>query len=748
MRKHVINKVYTGDLNSLEDIKQGELIIDDTFNNELISFKNDRGLFVSVETKTSVDKKINTKQNITDELLQTETKEIVPAINEVLNDINTVQDTLEETKKELSANISSINNIIDSINQDIQQNTNKINDVNTDLSSQISSVNTELTEYINTVNSELTSQISSVNKYVTEVTDELTTNVNNLVESTTESFTEVNKNIEDINIELNEKQDKEDSSLNTEDKTIVGAINELKDDIAVLSSSDLLDLSNRIDGVANDVTNNTDNINFLLDTKQDKEDSGLETNSNTIVGAINEVNSKIPDISNLAKQSDLNELKEKVNTNTTNISNLTTNVNTNTNSINTINSTLSTLAKQSDLTILSNKVTTNTNNISTNTNNISSLTTKVNTNTSDITNLKNNKQDKSDNSLNTNNKTVIGGINELKTKIDNIDTELDKKQDKEDNNLQTDTKTVVGAINELNNEKQDKYDTNLNTVDETVVGGINELDSKLKAEEFAGGLKVKLANDGTAIITTEGIRVLDSNNVEKIKLIDGDIDIDDAKKYTTTTVSPVADSTLTLPSDSTISTTYKDSKSINVSGNVSKILLSMYKDVSITCKVSSTSTVARSEDYEYIVNIGDYAVRTYEINISIPANSTTATIKYRLKGETTWSTGSGFDITCSDYISYNNFQQVSNYFNVVLKKVTPNTSVTCTITVQIASQGSGRYCNVSIYNMTNGMDKTLIGFNGFLTFHDFNTYFTAYTDANNQYRIIGRGDVVDIKKNS
>ena len=49
--------------------------------------------------------------------------------------------------------------------------------------------------------------------------------------------------------------------------------------------------------------------------------------------------------------------------------------------------------------------------------------------------------------------------------------------------------------------KQDKYDTNLNTVDETVVGGINELDSKLKAEEFAGGLKVKLANNGTAIIT-------------------------------------------------------------------------------------------------------------------------------------------------------------------------------------------------------------------------------------------------------
>ena len=174
----------------------------------------------------------------------------------------------------------------------------------------------------------------------------------------------------------------------------------------------------------------------------------------------------------------------------------------------------------------------------------------------------------------------------------------------------------------------------------------------------------------------------------------------------------------------------------------------MYKDVSIKCTAISASTVARSDDYEYIVKIGDYAVRTYEINISIPANSTTATIKYRLKGETTWSTGGDFDITCSDFISYNNFRQVSNYFNVVLKKVTPNTSVICTITVQMASHGSGRYCHVYIYNMTNGKDKTLIGFNGFLTLHDFNNYFTAYTDANNQYRIIGRGDVVDIKKNS
>ena len=580
------------------------------------------------------------------------------------------------------------------------------------LEDKIKDINPEISDVSNLATKE---ELKELNDIVTENTNNIT-NLNGEVttfrDNTSNSISDIESNISTINTEIDGikenmstssdiaelqdiKQNKEDNNLETNSKTIVGAINEVNNTISGLAKqSDLNDLNGKVITNTNNISTNTNSINDINTT-----------------------------LSTLAKQSDLNTLTTKVNTNTSNISANTSNITKNTNSINSINTTLSTLAKQSDLNTLTTKVNTNTSNISTNTSNISSLTTKVNNNTSDITNLKNNKQDKTDNNLATTSKTVVGGINELKTSLDNLDTELDKKQDKSDNSLKTTTKTVVG--------------------------GINELDSKLKVEEFAGGLKVKLANDGTAIITTEGIRVLDSNNVEKIKLIDGDIDIDDAKKFTTTTVSPVADSTLTLPSDiSNISTTYKDSKSINVSGNVSKILLSMYKDVSITCKVGSTSTVARSEDYEYIVKIGDYAVRTYEINISIPANSTTATIKYRLKGETTWSTGSGFDITCSDYISYNNFQQVSNYFNVVLKKVTPNTSVTCTITVQIASYGSGRYCNVSIYNMTNGMDKTLIGFNGFLTFHDFNTYFTAYTDANNQYRIIGRGDVVDIKKNS
>ena len=549
---------------------------------------------------------------------------------------------------------------------------------------------------------ELQTEVNTLNQRIdkigsTDLPDNIVTTVNGesgdvvLDFVKQEDLSNLQTNVETNTTNISNKQDKIDNSLTTEVKTIVGGINEVNNKIESLSSTTQQSIETINENVVT-INNSIDEIKNSIPELPDN-----------IVTSVNDMTGDV--VLNFAKQEDLSNKQDKTD------NSLVTTSKTVVGGINELKTSISSLAKQSDLSSLQTKV-------NTNTTNISNLTTKVNTNTTNISN----KQDKTDNSLATTNKTIVGGINELKTSLDNLDTELDKKQDKSDNSLKTTTKTVVG--------------------------GINELDSKLKAEEFAGGLKVKLANNGTAIITNEGIRVLDSNNVEKIKLIDGDIDIDDAKKHTTTTVSPVADSTLTLPSDSNITTTYKDSKSINVSGNVSKIKLSMYKDVTITCRVISTSTVARSEDYEYIVNIGDYAVRTYEINISIPANSNTATIKHRLKGETTWSTGGGFDITCSDFISYNNFRQVSNYFNVVLKKVTPNTSTICTIKVEIASHGGDRYCNVSIYNMTNGMDKTLIGFNGFLTFHDFNTYFTAYTDANNQYRIIGRGDVVDIKKNS
>lgn len=74
-----------------------------------------------------------------------------------------------------------------------------------------------------------------------------------------------------INSNIALKQDITDNNLNTTDKTVVGAINELDGDI--------------------------DTINTNLALKQDATDNNLDTSDKTIVGAINELNTDVQDLS-------------------------------------------------------------------------------------------------------------------------------------------------------------------------------------------------------------------------------------------------------------------------------------------------------------------------------------------------------------------------------------------------------------------------------------------------------------------
>ena len=91
---------------------------------------------------------------------------------------------------------------------------------------------------------------------------------------------------------LNNKQDKEDPMLETENKTVVGAINLLnsekqdkEDERLATESKIVVDAINELNTRATDLYYN----------KQDKEDSGLVTEQKTIVGAINEVRLKLQD---------------------------------------------------------------------------------------------------------------------------------------------------------------------------------------------------------------------------------------------------------------------------------------------------------------------------------------------------------------------------------------------------------------------------------------------------------------------
>lgn len=81
-----------------------------------------------------------------------------------------------------------------------------------------------------------------------------------------------------IILELIKKQDKEDLNLETDDKTIVGAINEIN------TSNQTLKLD-----ISQESKDRIQDIQTIQNTKQDKEDPSLVTSDNTIVGAINEL---------------------------------------------------------------------------------------------------------------------------------------------------------------------------------------------------------------------------------------------------------------------------------------------------------------------------------------------------------------------------------------------------------------------------------------------------------------------------
>ena len=92
---------------------------------------------------------------------------------------------------------------------------------------------------------------------------------------------------------LNNKQDKEDSTLETENKSIVGAINEINS-IKQDKVDDRLTTDSKIIVEAiNEVKYNTI---VLEQNKQPREDLGFSTKQKTVVGAVNELNLKIGEL--------------------------------------------------------------------------------------------------------------------------------------------------------------------------------------------------------------------------------------------------------------------------------------------------------------------------------------------------------------------------------------------------------------------------------------------------------------------
>lgn len=195
---------------------------------------------------------------------------------------------------------------------------------------------------------------------------------------------------------INNKQDKEDAALETENKTVVGAINFLNSNKQDKTDERLTTDSKIVIEAINEVKYST----IVLDQKkQPREDLGFSTEQKTVVGAVNELNLKIGELD----ESKQNTEDDRLDTNDTTV----------VGAINEVHRELDKLNSEYGQHIDDYEA------FKSNTN--SSLTTVQES----ITNLRNDKQNKTDYDLNTSDKRITFAINEVN---DNLKAEIERSK--------------------------------------------------------------------------------------------------------------------------------------------------------------------------------------------------------------------------------------------------------------------------------------------------------------------------------
>lgn len=522
--------------------------------------------------------KLNQYQTKQDNALDTQSKQVITAINEVnsksntntsqLNDLNTkvnnnttevtnlsseistVKTNLQSTNSEVSALKTQVDNIpsfdeskldkYQTIQSDSLTTTNKtiptaINEINANTNSNSTEINsikqqlddiepfdksvlndyqTKVDTTLNIADGNIVKAIQLNNSEIQSNKAQITLNTNSIT-SNTNTITETNNKLNTAETKLNDLknkvdtltpfdetkldsyQKKTDDTLNTDVKTVTGAINELKTDIdentqAIVSlnsttsatSTELKALKTTVDDIkitadmnADDlntvtadlqklktdfttlnasVSTNTNQITTLkekvdsiepfdktvLNNYQLKSDNALDTQNKEIVKAINEINTKAT-----ANSTTLTEHSNAISENTSKISQNTTNINENLTKIN---------KNISDITDLKTKTDTLETNITSNTSKITDLTTKVDSIEPFNPTVLDSYQPKEDNTLTTINKEVVKAINEVNSvanqnnqQITNVKNQISTLQPKDDNNINGDDKNVVSVINKL-----------------------------------------------------------------------------------------------------------------------------------------------------------------------------------------------------------------------------------------------------------------------------------------------------------
>lgn len=276
----------------------------------------------------------------------------------------------------------------------------------------------------------------------------------------------------------------------------------------------------------------------------------------------------------------------------------------------------------------------------------------------------------------------------------------------------------------------------------------------------ADGIEVTLANGGKATYNSSGVSIVDSNNEEKIKLINGDVSLGYFRKVRDTS----------YPSIDTISRSTPPSitgEIVEITGNGGH-LLGWTTQVAKNTRIYQLKCGRLAFSTTYSSTPSSYYVEYYNIKIVLLKSSNTITntlLKYAVKvTRDAYYVSEGIEVTKDNYNSLSWSRSETggsitlNNTTININDVLDNASLgTWNLGIsmnRIATTSSGttsavvgstyklEWFSASAYiKLEEYTPKTLIGTNGFINFNTSNKYFGAYLDSSNEYHIEGRGHV-------
>lgn len=408
-----------------------------------------------------------------DNNLKTSNKAVVGAINELNTIVKSSSDKIDDLSSKMSLYQTRTDSNLVTKDKTIVGAINELKTSNGD------SVSPSVLEKYQTKKDD---SLDTIRKTVVGAINELVLNTNTNKNNTDNLKARLDAIVPFDENKLNDYQKKTSEELTTTDKTVIGGINELKGNITS-NTNEVNTLKTKttenktaIDNLKTQVDNIPTFDEATLGQYQKKNDDTLTTTNKSIVGGVNELKGKID-----TNTSEINTVKEQLGNiepfDKTILNNYQTKVDSD---LNIADGNIVKAIKENNSKIVANTTSiTNTNNTLTTTNTkLDELKGRVDAITPFDESKLGEYQKKSDDTLKTDDKTVVGGINEINTKVTTANTNITANTTK-----LNELKTQVDGIRPFDetklNDYQKKTDDTLTTTSKTIVGGVNELKTKV-----------------------------------------------------------------------------------------------------------------------------------------------------------------------------------------------------------------------------------------------------------------------------